>query len=264
MGINGFATTNWSSNTLNCTDPSQPMNAWGMGLPQAELTSLRSDPAIVALAIQEAWNCGNPGNVNGVLGFKSASAEREGTALLARYGFSSPVQYHQLNRGAWLVSGNVCLDAACSATLPMVAAHWDGGASIPTQAQQTLQVMAGIPAPNLFMGDLNMLRIDAWNPQVPCTGEENPTNVAAIDMVEGAGYTDGWKATQSGEGWTGMASRNGCGIPNGNLFKRIDYVYAKGLRFVSTARFARGAPGGDSPSDHVGLIAELALTPSTR
>jgi endonuclease/exonuclease/phosphatase family metal-dependent hydrolase len=54
-----------------------------------------------------------------------------------------------------------------------------------------------------------------------------------------------------------MSSRNGCGTPNGNLFKRIDYVYTKGLTAVSTTRIARAAPGGDAPSDHVALIAEL-------
>jgi endonuclease/exonuclease/phosphatase family metal-dependent hydrolase len=259
MGINGFTTTSWRSDTVNCTNPAQPMNAWGVGLPQAELATIRSDPGIVAMAIQEAWNCGSPTNVNAVLGFRSASAERDGTALLARYGFASAVQYHQLNRGAWLVSGDVCLDPACATTIPMAAAHWDGGVadSGPTQAQQTVDFMAARPAPHLFMGDLNVFRIDPWNPAVPCTGGDNPARLAAINLVEAAGYTDAWKATQNGEGWTGMATRNGCGVPNGNLFKRIDYVYAKGLRVVSTTRFARAAPGADSASDHVGLIAEL-------
>lgn len=266
MGINGFTTTTWRSDTLNCTNPSQPMNAWGMGLPQAELAKVRADPEIVAMAIEEAWNCGSPSNVNGVLGFKSATPDRDGTALLARYGFASAVQYQQLNRGAWLVSGDVCLDPACTTAFPMVAAHWDGGVadSSAAQAQQTLQFMSSKPTPNLFMGDLNVFRVDTWNPPVPCTGADNPSRVAAIGLVEGAGYTDAWKATQNAEGWTGMATRNGCGVPNGNLFKRIDYVYAKGVRVVSAARFARAAPGADSPSDHIGLIAELALSSATR
>ena len=37
-----------------------------------------------------------------------------------------------------------------------------------------------------------------------------------------------------------------------------DGTVAKGLRAVGTTRFGRAAPGADSPSDHVGLIAELA------
>jgi len=256
MGINGFATTNWSSNTLNCTNPAQPMNAWGMRLPQAELEKIRVDPEIVALAIQEAWNCGSPSNVNGVLGFKTASADRDGTALLARYGFAAPAQFHELNRGAWLVSADVCLDAGCATTVPMVAAHWSGDPSV--LAQQTLQYMSSRPAPHLFMGDLNVYKVDMWNPSVPCTGADDPSRVQAIGVVEAAAYIDAWKTTQSSEGWTGMASRKGCGSPSGNLFKRIDYVFSNGLRAVSTTRFARAAPGADAPSDHVGLIAELS------
>jgi endonuclease/exonuclease/phosphatase family metal-dependent hydrolase len=80
-----------------------------------------------------------------------------------------------------------------------------------------------------------------------------------INLIEQAGYTDAWKATQRGEGWTGMASRHGCGVPEGNLYKRIDYVYTIGARVLSTARFARAAAGADSPSDHAGLIAEIEI-----
>src|SRR5205814_892059 len=60
MGIRGFTTTSWSSDTLNCTDRSQLLNAWGIGLPQQELEQIRDDASIVAFATQEAWNCGNP------------------------------------------------------------------------------------------------------------------------------------------------------------------------------------------------------------
>jgi endonuclease/exonuclease/phosphatase family metal-dependent hydrolase len=55
-----------------------------------------------------------------------------------------------------------------------------------------------------------------------------------------------------------MASRPGCGQPRGNLFKRIDYVFTKGLDVVSTTRFARPEPGADAPSDHAGVTAEIA------
>jgi endonuclease/exonuclease/phosphatase family metal-dependent hydrolase len=56
-----------------------------------------------------------------------------------------------------------------------------------------------------------------------------------------------------------MSSRAGCGVPSGNLFKRIDYVYTKDLRAISTTRIGRAAPGADAPSDHVVLVAELAV-----
>lgn len=262
MGIRGFSTTNWDSNTTNCTDQSKPLNAWGMGLPQAELGRLRGDMSIVALALQEAWSCGSPTNVEQVLGFRAATGEKDGTALVARYGFSGPPIYAQINSPDWLIGGNVCLNAPCSATMLMLSTHWSG--NYESQAQRVLEFLRQQPTPHILMGDFNSFKIDAWNPKVPCTVEDSPDRTQALAAIEGAGYVDAWKATQSGEGWTGMATRNGCGVPNGNLFKRIDYVYSKGLRTLATTRFARAAPGADSPSDHVGLIAELvASTPSS-
>ena len=266
MGIRGFATTGWSSDTQNCTDRSQPLNAWGMGLPQAELERIKSDRQIIAFGLQEAWHCGSPANVNSVLGFKTASAERNGTALIARYGFSGAVKYQEFDTKAnqWLIGGDVCMDAACTSTIPIFAAHFGDTSDdeIPTQAQRVLDLLSASGTPRLFMGDLNVFQVDQWNPRVPCTGQDAPGRLRTRALIESAGYTDAWKATQSGEGWTGMATRNGCGTPNGNLYKRIDYVYSLGLRVMSTDRFGRSAPGADSPSDHVGLIAELMSTGS--
>ncbi|MDQ3213687.1 MAG: endonuclease/exonuclease/phosphatase family protein [Acidobacteriota bacterium] len=266
MGIRGFSTTSWSHDTLNCTDRSQPMNAWGMGLPQAQLERIKSDPTIMALALQEAWNCGAPQNVNGVLGFKTASRDRNGTALLARHGFAGPVQYHEIDARArqWLIGGDVCLEAGCANTMPIYSVHFadtteDG---VPIQAQRVLEFLARRGGARIFMGDLNVHKTDTWNPKVRCTARDKPGALRTIGMIEGAGYTDAWKATQNSEGWTGMASRPGCGSPAGNLYKRIDYVYSSGLQTVSTDRFARAAPGGDAPSDHVGLIAELLIVPA--
>src|SRR4051812_13135160 len=262
MGIRGFTTTSWSSDTLNCTDPSKPMNAWGIGLPQIELGRIRADPTIVAFAVQEAWNCGSPTNINGVIGFKDVSRELNGTALLARYGFAAAPTYTKIGSEDWLIGGPVCLNAVCSATLPVFSAHW----SAPNDefggiAQQTVAALRSQPTPHLVMGDFNVYRANAWNPSVPCTGADVSGRLQGIDTMEHAGYADAWKATQSSEGWTGMATRNGCGVPNGNLFKRIDYVYTTpGLRAISTARIGRVDPGADAPSDHVALIAELTTS----
>jgi endonuclease/exonuclease/phosphatase family metal-dependent hydrolase len=236
------------------------MNAWGIGLPQAELAHIRADQAIVAFAVQEAWNCGNPGNVNSVLGFKDMSREQNGTALAARYGFASPPTYTKVTAEDWIVGAAVCLDAACSATMPMYSAHWTApNNAYGPVAQRTLDLLRGQQTPHVLMGDLNVYRVDAWNPLVPCTGLDVAGRVEAIQLLESDGYEDAWKVTQSSEGWTGMASRAGCGFPNGGLFKRIDYVYSKGLRTLSTTRIGRAAPGADSPSDHVALIAELTI-----
>jgi hypothetical protein len=263
MGIRGFTTTNWSSDTINCTDRSKPVNAWGMGLPQAVLQRIREDPSVVALALQEAWNCGSPQNVNGVVGFKTASNDRNGTAFLARYGLAGAMKYEQIDSKAnqWLIGGDVCLDAGCTATIPMYSVHFGDTTDdlIPNQAQRVLDIL-GTQGPRLFLGDLNVFKTDTWNPKVPCTGDDNPGRLRTISLIEGAGYTDAWKATQSSEGWTGMQTRNGCGTPNGNLYKRIDYVFSSGMRTLTTDRFGRAEPGGDAASDHVGVIAELSAT----
>lgn len=259
MGIAGFDTTTWTSDTLNCTDRAQPLNAWGIGLPQAELGRIRDDRAIVAFAVQEAWNCGNPSSINSVLGFKDITGERNGTALAVRHGFASAPAYVNVGGDDWIVGGAVCLDAACSASVPMYSTHWTPPRhAFGPVAQRTLDVLGAQPSPHVLLGDLNVYRVDAWNPDVPCTGPDVGGRVEAIQRMEAAGYVDAWKTTQGGEGWTGMASRNGCGVPNGNLFKRIDYVYTRNLRAVAATRLARTAPGADAPSDHVMLVAELA------
>ncbi len=259
MGIRGFNTRDWTSDTGNCVDHAKPVNAWGKGLPQRELTALRGDPALVAFAVQEAWHCAAPTEINGVLGFRGASQERNGVALFARHGFSGPVVYEQIDKGEnrWAVGGAVCLDPGCVQTIVMFAAHFGGpGDSVVRQAQRVLELLGARPSPRLFMGDLNVSRIDGWSPRAPCTGDQSEAGLRTLSTIEGAGYTDAWAATQSGEGWTGMATRNGCGEPNGNLYRRIDYVFAQGLRPVSTARFGRAEPGADAPSDHVGVVAE--------
>ena len=267
MGIAGFGTRNWQHDTLNCTDRSKPMNAWGIGLPQKELERLKADPAIVALAVQEAWNCGDPKQLNAVLGFKTATRTRNGVAIIARYGLSGKPVFQSVGAGydSWLVGAAVCLDAGCEATLPVFSTHWGGADDEwPKQAQNVITFLETQPRPHVFTGDLNIFKIDRWNPRVACTNDDKPGRSRAIELIEAAGYVDAWKATQQGAGWTGMASRPGCGSPKGNLYKRIDYIYAKQIRVVGTTLFARAAPGADAPSDHAGIIAELALPPQSR
>ena len=263
MGIRGFTTTSWSHETGNCVDRTKAINAWAIGLPQAQLERLAADQEIVAVAVQEAWNCASPAAINAILGFKTASREQEGVALLARYGFSGAIKYQRIDGVAnrWLIGGDVCINPACARTMPMFSTHF-GGASedeLPGQAGRALDFLRAERRPHLVMGDLNTFRVDQWNPSVPCTGPDAGSRIATINLIEQAGYTDAWKSTQSGEGWTGIASRRGCGVPDGNLYKRIDYIYTIGARVLSTARFGRAAPGADSPSDHVGLIAEIEI-----
>lgn len=267
MGIHGLGARGFDHRTLNCTDPSQPVNAWGIRIPQRYLESIKADPAIVALAVQEAWNCAKPRNVNAVLGFKTITREQQGVALAARYGFRGEPIYFRIDETSdrWLIGGAVCLDAGCTRSVTMFSTHFGGrsDADNPVQARTALAFLAEQSAPHLFMGDLNLQQINRWNPKVRCTADNAPGNLEALTLIARAGYIDAWKATEDGEGWTGMASRPGCGSPEGNLYKRIDYVFLRGLRPVATARFARVAPGADAPSDHAGLIAEVAIASST-
>jgi endonuclease/exonuclease/phosphatase family metal-dependent hydrolase len=267
MGIKGFTTTSWKHDTLNCSDKSKPMNAWGTGLPQRELEKIKGDESIVAVALQEAWNCASPPKVNEVLGFKTASREQNGSALLARYGFVHPPTYERVDArlNSWLVGGDVCLNVSCSASVPMYSVHFEGSsnADLPPQSEALVRVLRAQTGAHLFMGDLNAYRVDRWSPLVPCATPDKPERARALELIEAAGYIDAWKRTQDGEGWTGMASRPGCGKPAGNLFKRIDYVFAKGLDVVRSEQFARVAPGADAASDHAGLIADIAWPQAT-
>jgi hypothetical protein len=80
--------------TTNCTDATQPLNAWGAGAMQAELTKALGDPAVVALGVSESWSnvCASPANIRQALGWKANTGEQNGVALIARFGFAGPEQ----------------------------------------------------------------------------------------------------------------------------------------------------------------------------
>src|SRR5687767_4816527 len=110
----------------SCTDPSLPQNAWGTGFIQQHLLqSVGSDRAIVALGLAEAWACGNVENVRRALGWAAASSERNGVAMVARYGFAGPEEWVQLDTTLnlnpmdtmWVLRRAVCADAACTTNL---------------------------------------------------------------------------------------------------------------------------------------------------
>lgn len=267
MGIAGFSAPAFDHTTINCSDRSKPVNAWAVGLPQRELKALAADPSIVALAVQEAWHCGQPSHLNAELGFRAISREQEGVALAARHGIRGEWVYHRIDskHNRWLVGGQVCLTASCEQTIGMYSTHLGGesGDDLVRQTRAILDFLARQPSPHLFMGDLNVFTIDRWNPRAPCTNEDTGPRRQALALIDDAGYIDAWKATQRGEGWTGMAGRRGCGRPEGNAYKRVDYVFVKGLTPRSSARFAVAAPGADAPSDHAGVIATVTAGSET-
>jgi endonuclease/exonuclease/phosphatase family metal-dependent hydrolase len=258
--------------TYNCTDPAQPLNAWGVGLVQAELRAkIANDPQVIALGLGEAWLCGTPASVAKVLGWTARSEQRNGVALLARHGFAAPQQWLQLDTSVnlnpadtkWVVRVPVCVDAPCSQSIPVFAAHWraDGDQWIATydkQARATLDFMSREGnRPHLLIGDLNIYEGTATS----CT--PLPNNVV-LPLLRGAGYVDAWPAIHgTADGYTGMANRNGCGVPAGYAFKRIDRAWLKGFSVTSMSRFGMAPPGEASLSDHYGITVAIsdALAP---
>src|SRR3954467_8072693 len=255
--------------TTNCTDPSQPLNAWGTGAMQAELSKALADPSVVALGLAESWYsvCASPDNVRKALGWKATTGEQNGVALVARYGFAGPERWQQLDTALntnpldtmWVVEAPVCLDAACTHSMPVYAAHWygTGASSATTYTRQASQTVAFIGAtsnaqPHVLVGDFNI-----WE------GTANVCNQSQTNTVLGnlraAGYLDAWTTMHAGaEGFTGMADRAGCGLPEGYAWKRIDYAWTlPTLQPRDIQRFGMRPAGDASPSDHYGIVVTL-------
>jgi endonuclease/exonuclease/phosphatase family metal-dependent hydrolase len=257
-------------NTTNCTDPTQPLNGWGVGAMQAELTKALSDPSVVALGVAEAWTtaCASPANIRLALGWKGNTGEQNGVGLVARYGLAGPEQWQQLdtslnklpNDTAWVLRAPVCLNAACTDTMPVYVAHWyaTGTSSTSTYATQASQTAAFLTntsggKPHVFVGDLN-----TWEGTAPvCNQSPNNNN---LTYLRNAGYVDAWVSVHGAAdpGFTGMVNRAGCGVPDGNTWKRIDYAWTQSsFAALDMQRFGMLTPGDASPSDHYGVVVTL-------
>ncbi len=256
-------------NVTNCTDPTQPLNAWGVGATQAELAKIAADPSLVALGVNESWGsvCGSPENIRKALGWKARTSENNGVGLVARYGFAGPEQWLQLDTTLnaspgdtmWLLRIPVCLDSACSQSMPVYVTHWYGtgsnaATSYARQAQQTVAFLNATAQglPHVLIGDLNV-----WEGSTKVCNQ-NPSN-GALPYLRDAGYLDAWLTVRgSTEGATGMANRAGCGYPEGYAWKRIDYAWTlPGFQPTNIQRFAVTTPGDASPSDHYGIVVTL-------
>jgi len=256
----------------NCTDTKKPINAWGAGVVQRELTTRLNGDAdrrgagargvdVVALGLAEAWNCARPSAVRQALGWNTATDERNGTALVARFGIRGSPRWVQLDTSrntnpkdtAWTLGAAVCLDTDCRATIDVYVTHWAGTGpsaqnTYDSQARDTVAMMSSSRGPHVLAGDLNVFegsRVCNQNP-----------NDTSLPILRGAGYIDTWATLHPGDdGFTGMTNRAGCGHPEGATWKRIDYVWSKGMAPVSIDRFGMVPPGDAAPSDHYGLIA---------
>jgi exonuclease III len=249
----------------NCTDRSKPINAWGAGVVQRELSHLASDNGVIALGLAEAWNCAKPSAVRQVLGWNTATEERNGTALVARYGIKGSPHWLQLDTSkntnpkdtAWVLGAAVCVEKDCRTTVDVYVAHWAGsGPSAPetydSQARDTIAMMSSSRGPHVLVGDLNVFegssRVCSQNP-----------NSTTLPFLRSAGYVDAWPRLHPGDdGFTGMTNRAGCGHPQGATWKRIDYAWSKGILPTAIDRFGVVPPGDAAPSDHYGITAEYA------
>ena len=257
--------------TANCTDTTQPLNAWGTGFFQEHLVkSIKNDPKIVAMGLGESWPsvCASPENIRKVLGWKSKTSSQNGVAMVAKYGFVGAEEWVQLDTSLntnpadtmWALRMTVCLNEMCSQTISVFTAHWLGAGTykntmVDRQAKQTVDFMqrtAGLE-PHVFTADLN-----AWE-GVPACGQ-NP-NGTGLNVLRGAGYVDAWPLLHgSAEGFTGMTNRVKCGVPEGYGWKRPDYTWAAPHFLpISMTRFGIVTPGEDAPSDHYGLITEFPM-----
>jgi hypothetical protein len=258
------------ADTSNCTDPTLPLNAWGVGLVQQHLvSSLGNDPKVVALGLAEAWGCGSPENVRKALGWKSRTSEHNGVGLTARYGFAGPEEWEQLDTTLntnpadtkWVLRIRVCLDVACSNNVNVFVAHWlgtgdSGLITYDTQSAETVAFMARTAggSPHMLVGDLNL-----WAaPGRVC--RQNPTT-AGLQRLRDSGYMDAWPLLHgSANGFTGMTNRAGCGTPEGNVWKRADYTWSPSNFLPVSAGIFGNVPAGDAaPSDHYGIVSEFVV-----
>ncbi len=257
------------ANTHNCSDASRPMNAWGAGLIQAELRARLADPRVIALGLAEAWRCGSPANVQRALGWAARTRERNGTALVARYGFAGADEWRQLdtsrnlnpNDTMWVVRAPVCTDASCARSIPVYVTHWFAtgphrASVMQRQSEDTVAFMARDGAPHVLVGDLNV-----FESATRVCGQE--PNLTALGPLRAGGYLDAWREIHgTREGYTGMVNRAGCGEPEGYPWKRIDYVWLRGFRPVAMTRFGMRPPGEAGLSDHLGIVATFAELPT--
>jgi exonuclease III len=253
--------------TANCNPKMGAVNAWGVGIVQKELVrSVNNDPLVLALGLAEAWVCASPARVREALGWKADSSERNGVAIVARYGFAGEVEWLQLDTSnntnlrdtMWIVRASVCTDSSCRASIDLYAAHWAGTGprgheTFDRQAQQSVEFMTRSAGPHALLGDLNVFE----GSSDVCGQRPNNTS---LTFLRRAGYVDAWLAIHgNAEGYTGMVNRRGCGVPEGYVWKRIDYAWSTRLTPMSISRFGIVTAGEAAPSDHVGIIAEYAL-----
>jgi len=262
MGIAGKK-PHINSDTTDCT-----LNASKPGGPfWPALDVVKDDKEIIALGVQEAWACATPEKMRAYLGWKDATPERNGTALITRHGLRSKHVVEQVafkgvegaSEDQWVFGGDVCMDAGCQTTVRIYSAHFAAPDDVgfTAQARNTVAYVTSQPSGdrNIILGDLNFFMANRTFVKCGTTRSTSPP----ADVFAAAGYVDAWKTLKpETDGATGMWNRPGCGSPEGGLFKRIDYIYSRGFTPIDVRLFATITPmEQDAPSDHAGIIATL-------
>ena len=255
--------------STNCVDTTAPLNAWGVGFIQRELTAkLANDPSVIALGLAEAWICGTPENVRKALNWKAHSGELNGLGIVARHGFAGAVTFFRLDTSLstnaeprYILHAPVCLDAACSGTFDVFAIHaYATGPytadSLVRQMEQAVAFMAqkASTRPRAIVGDFNVYEETG----APCATLQFPPRI--LDVLRTSGYVDAWRALHGDTpGYTGMINRLNCGIPEGSPYSRVDYAWSLDAAPLSMTRFGVAPPGDASASDHYGILAEYPV-----
>jgi hypothetical protein len=253
----GFGKAGWISAGVGFTQGSDcSKNAWGNGygpLAKTLVTQAKDDPDVVAVTLNEAWTCATPRRIRALLGFAAVApdwttaGEVAGVSIVARYGFAGPSKVKALPKCSstadqfYVVSAPVYVDAARTRVVHVYATHWKGCTA---EAQATVDFMQeNAYKPRALTGDLNIK--DPSAPGIQTPRNANYKDVWALLYGTAAGHTGCWN--------------NEWGTPTGNLYKRIDYAFAKTLTPLSMTRFnTTGEPGVTKQADHAGLKIEYA------
>jgi len=250
------------------------INSWGSGYMQnVMIDKIKNDPAVIVLGLNEAYDsplkCARPSLIQSLLGWAGRSGELNGNAMIAKYGFPSGVtpEFHVLPPTdaadkMYVLYAPVCLNSACSATVDVFLAHWNGDqTNAQLDATDTRDFMAARAAgrPHVLIGDLNVYDQIGGDTTGMC-----PSKTAhpwGLQTLRDAGYKDAWHELRPTEdGFSATLNRNGCGIPNGWAFKRIDYAWSSGMTANSIEQFGLPSVIGETAiSDHLGLKTQLTI-----
>ena len=261
-------------------------DAWGTGfITQNVLASLRDDPQVVALAASQLYTqaspCASPDAVTQALQWTAHSSENNGVVLLAKYGFKGAETANDVllltnsantSDNGYVVHREVCLDAGCTKTVHVFAAHWYSsnsctGCSYPAgtseqsdyenQSVATVNRMALLAPgslPRILAGDLNV-----WGENATCAGVQH--NWGLANLVSN-GYTDAYRTilpdvTQN-PGFSAKLNRSGCPWDG---YKRIDYSwFSSGLTAIAVSQLGIPSPSGSAAaSDHTLLLTTYSL-----